>query len=110
VPSIEKYIERVDFKDQHFIGTIAFRSEELSLPDGSKMALGIDDGHWLLIYQKTSHAPFQTFKYNRHEDSLLVDQKIGGKEEFAIFKKYIAYFFGNAKVDDLVTLLPAEAG
>ncbi len=103
---IIEYLEKVEFRDKHFIGTIAFKNERISLPDGSKMALGIDDGHWVLIYQKEAGAHFQAFKYNRIENKIYVDKKPGGKETLLLFKKHLAYFFAHAGVEDLVTLLP----
>lgn len=106
MPVLARYLEKVDFQDKQFIGTIALRSEEITLPDGSKMALGIDDGHWVLVYQKAPGAPFQAFKYNQHENKIEVDQKPGGEREFKIFRKHIEYFFTHAEIEDLVTLLP----
>ncbi|MFC1540461.1 hypothetical protein ACFL4J_00300 [Candidatus Margulisiibacteriota bacterium] len=99
---------KVDLLDRQFMGTVAFRSEEFTLPDGSKMALGIDDGHWVLIYQGTAHAHFHVYKYDQEESKIYVDQKTGGKEEIKIFKKYLAYFFKHASVEDLVTLIPPK--
>jgi hypothetical protein len=103
------YVEKLDFKDQQFIGTVAFRNEEITLPDGSKMALGIDGGHWVLIYQKEAKAHFQVFKYDQNEGKIVVDQKPGGKAEIKLFKKYLTYFFKHAQVEDLVTILPTRS-
>jgi hypothetical protein len=103
---LNKYLEKIDFQDKQFVGTITLKSEEITLPNGSKMALGIDDGLWMLVYQKAPHAPFKAFKYNQHENKILVDQKPGGEEDLKDFKKLIKYFFAHAKVEDLVTLLP----
>lgn len=108
MPNILNYLEGVNLQDKEFIGTIAFRSEELSLLDGSKMALGIDDGLWVLVYQASPHAPFQAFKYDHNEKRIFLDQKTGGEEELQLFKKHLAYFFKHAKVEDLVTLLPPQ--
>ena len=106
MPVLNQYLERVDFQDKHFIGTIAFKSEEIALPDGSKMAVGIDDGLWMLVYQKAPNSPFKAFKYNQHENKILVDQKPGGEKDLQDFKNLIKYFFMHAKVEDLITLLP----
>ena len=106
MPELGKYLDRVDFQDKQFVGTITLKSEEISLPDGSKMALGIDDGLWMLVYQKAPHAPFKAFKYNQPENKILVDQKPGGEQDLKKFKDLIKYFFSRAKVEDLVTLLP----
>lgn len=103
---ILNYLEKVDFQDETFIGTIAFRSEELTLPDGSKMALGIDDGHWVLVYQEKTGSPFQVFEYDQHEQKIFLDKKPGGEKELKLFWKYLRYFFSHAEVEDLVTILP----
>jgi hypothetical protein len=103
---LDKHLTNIAFQDKQFIGTIAFRSEEITLPDGSKMALGIDDGHWVFIYQKSAHAHFQVFKYDQGENKIYLDQKAGGKEELKLLKKHLNYFFKHAQVEDLVTILP----
>lgn len=108
MPKVCDYLENVDFKDKNFVGTIAFRSEGISLPDGSKMAIGIDDGRWILVYQEKHGAPFQVIEYDQPERKILVDKKPGGRAEIALLKKRVAYFFDNAEVDDLVTLLPPQ--
>lgn len=110
MPILKNYLENIDFQDKRFIGTIALKNEELTLPDDSKMALGIDDGHWILIYQEKPASRFKVFKYDQHEDKLLVDQKPGGLTEKKNLKKHIAYFLSHAKVADLVTLLPPQPG
>jgi hypothetical protein len=107
--AIIKYLDKIDFQDQHFVGTITFKSEEIALPDESKMALGIDGGHWVLVYQRSPHGPFQMFKYDQREEKIFVDQKPGGAEEIKVFKKHLGYFLGHAEVEDLVTLLPPRS-
>lgn len=106
--TIDKYIENIDFYSRDFIGTVAFRSEDVHLPDGSKIALGIDDGHWVLVYQKSSHGHFKVFNYDHHEKKLFIDQKPGREKDLETFKKHIKYFFSHAIVNDLVTLLPPK--
>ncbi len=105
---IMNFLEKTDFRDKNFVGTVAFRNEELTLPDGSKMALGIDDGHWVLVYQAEAGKNFQVFEYDRHSGKLIVDKKPGEKEELKDFKRLVGYFFSHADVDDLVTLLPPQ--
>ena len=61
MPTINKYIANIDSINKQFIGTIAFKSEEITLPDGSKMALGLDDGHWVLIYQTGPNQKMEVF-------------------------------------------------
>ena len=106
MPNILQYIEKIEHLDKQFIGTIALKSEEITLPDGSKMALGMDDGHWVLVYQKGSHEPFRVYKYNQHEKQVMVDQKQGDKKALKTFKKHLGYFLANASVEDLVTFIP----
>lgn len=108
MPLLNKAIEKVDFTDKNFIGTITFRSEEITLPNGSKMALGIDDGHWLLVYQENSHAKLQIIKYDQKDNKIFIDQKPSGEEGLKLLKKHVIYFFKHAKTEDLVTLMPSE--
>lgn len=105
---LAKYLENIDFQDEKFIGTIAFRSEEFTLPDGSKMALGVDDGHWVLVYQEKAGSPFRVFECDWRQRKIVVDKKAGGENEFMLFKKLIAYLFSEVNVDDLVTILPPQ--
>jgi hypothetical protein len=104
--TIQNYIEKINFFDKQFVGTIAFRSEEITLPDNSKIAVGIDDGHWILIYQRVPGERFRVFSYDSHTDKLYIDQKLGNAEEYALFKERFNYFMESARVDDLVTILP----
>lgn len=108
VVKIAELLDNVEAVDRDFIGTIAFRNEELTLPDGSKVALGLDDGHWVLVYQSKSGAPFEVLDYNAHDRKLFVDKKIGGEKELARFRKIARYFMGHAQTTDLVTILPPE--
>ncbi len=108
MPILNKYLERVSFQNKEFIGTIAFKSEEITLPDGSKMALGIDDGIWLLICQKPAEPHIKVFKYDQQEQKIIVDQKASGEKDIIEFKKLLKYFFSNARVEDLVTILPPQ--
>jgi len=108
MPSINQVISDVKIEDQSFVGTIAFRSESLTLPDGSKMALGIDDGRWVLIWERPASKEFVCYEYNAHERKLLVDKKLGKKDDLALINRLISYFFENAKVEDLVTILPPK--
>jgi len=94
--------------DDRFVGTIAFNSENITLPDGSKMSLGIDDGHWVLVYQRHRGTAFEIFEYNMLQRKMLVDGRLGGTDEFRRFKELIRFFFANAAVDDLVTILPPQ--
>jgi len=106
MPKLAEFLETVELKDPKFIGTIAFRSEEVTLPNGSKMALGIDDGHWVLVYQEKTGAPFQVFECDWPERKILVDKRPGTAKDFKTFKNLISYFFSEAKTEELVTILP----
>ena len=105
---VSDYLQAVDFQDKQFVGTIALRSEELALPDGSKMALGIDGGHWVLIYQSGPGARFTAFSFDQHEHKITVDQKPGGEEEYKTFKQLVRYFLAHARCEDLTTILPPQ--
>lgn len=106
--SIIKSLDKVSALDKNFIGTITFRSEEITLPDGSKMALGIDDGHWVLVYQKSARGNFVVFNYVQADKKLTLDQKPGSAEDLKIFNNHLNYFLSHANVNDLVTLVPTK--
>ena len=108
MPNLKTALDSVINFDKQFVGTIAFRNEEIHLPDNSKMALGMDDGHWILVYQKSPGARFQAFSFDAHSGKLLVDQKAAAPEDYKNFKAYVNYFLANAKTEDLVTILPGE--
>lgn len=103
------YLANIDFQDKQFVGTIAFKSEEIALPDGSKMALGIDDGHWVLINQPAAGGHFQVYGFDSKGDKIFVDQKPGGEDDLKAFKKLVNYFLAHASSEDLVTILPPQA-
>lgn len=106
MPKLADQLAGVTMIDKDFIGTIAFRDEKLTLPDGSKMALGLDDGHWVLVYQERSGSSFKVYEYDQHHDKLMIDKKPGSAEEFKTFKKLVKSFYQGAEVADLVTILP----
>ncbi|OGC11871.1 hypothetical protein A3K48_05215 [candidate division WOR-1 bacterium RIFOXYA12_FULL_52_29] len=105
---ITELLEGIDVLDKKFIGTIAFRDEELTLPDGSKVALGLDDGHWVLVYQEKAGASFEIFDYSAHDRKLFVDKKPGGTGDLVRFKKIVHYFLAHGQTTDLITILPPE--
>jgi len=104
---LAEYLEKINFEDKNFVGTIALRSEEITLPDGSKIALGIDDGHWVLVYQEGAGKLFKVFEYDQHTKKLNLDTKPVEGEEFQQFKKLANYFVTSVHTEDLVTILPA---
>lgn len=106
--TIRESLAEVNIEDESFVGTVAFRSESQSLPDGSKIALGIDDGRWVLIWQKPGSREIICFEYNSRDRKLLVDKKLGGSEELEQMNRLVSYFFENADIDDLVTILPPK--
>jgi len=106
---LNQHLSNIHFTDKHFIGTVALKNEEIKLPDGSKMALGIDDGHWVLIYEKPPKHDLKVYKYDNHEQRLMVGQKQGSAEDLETFKDHLDYFFNNVRTEDLVTLLPPGA-
>lgn len=106
--SINKTIADVKIEDEDFVGTIAFRSENHTLPDGSKVALGIDGGRWVLIWQKPDSKDIVCFEYNSHDRKLLVDKEQGGREDLDRMNRLIEYFFQKADTNDLVTILPPK--
>jgi hypothetical protein len=106
---LANYLETVDVCDQKFVGTIAFRNEELTLPDGSKLALGVDGCHWVMVYQEQPGARFQIIEYDQQAGRIVIDKKPGGEDELKIFKQRLRYFFEHARVDDLVTIMPPRA-
>ena len=104
MPSIQEGILSVKEHDKKFAGTIAFRNEKLTLPDGSKVALGIDSERWVVLYQKVSSAPFVMYEYNASNDFLLVDKKPGTKDDFKVLTKIVNYFISKAEISDVVTI------
>jgi hypothetical protein len=94
--SLNTILDGVNNQDKHFIGTITFKSEDLALPNGSKMALGIDDGHWVLIVQHAAASDMKVFQYDQHEQKIIVDQKTGNEKDVAEFKDQLRYFFQHA--------------
>jgi hypothetical protein len=105
---VSSYLEKTELLDKDFIGTIAFKSEELTLPDGSKMALGIDGGHWVLVYQEKPGSLFQVYECDWQEKKIVVDKKSGSAADLASFKRLVNYLFANSQVEDLVTILPPQ--
>ncbi|MCU0640870.1 MAG: hypothetical protein MUC35_02135 [Candidatus Margulisbacteria bacterium] len=105
---LANYLETVDVRDRQFVGTIAFRNEELTLPDGSKLALGADSGHWVMVFQEQPGAAFEIIEYDQHSGKVFVDKKPGGPAELKRFKQRLRYFFAHARVADLVTIVPPQ--
>ena len=108
MPSVNQLLSGVKLEDHNFTGTIAFKSERITLPDGSKMALGIDDGRWVLINEEASNGKITCYEYNSHEERLLVDKQLGTKEDLVAMSRRLSYFFVNANAEDLVTIFPPE--
>ena len=93
-------------ENHQFVGTIAFKSEEITLPDGSTMALGIDCGHWVLVYQRKKGAAFVVYDYDSDTKAFRADKMPGTRYDFQQMRQLIKYFFASARDEDLVTILP----
>lgn len=104
MPTIKQSLSQVTNIDKEFAGTIAFRNEKLSLPDGSKVAVGIDGEIWVIVYQEAPHTPFIVCEYNAETQVLIVDNKKGLEEDLEKVKKIVNYFLEHAEVDDVVTI------
>jgi len=104
VPTIKQNISHITNINKEFTGTIAFRNEKLCLPDGSKVAIGIDGERWVIVYQEAPHTPFVVCEYNAEKQTALIDKKHVEAETLDRIKKIVAYFFEHAEVDDLVTI------
>ena len=108
MPTIKQSLSQVADKNREFAGTIAFKNETLSLPDGSKIAIGMDGERWVIIYQEIPQAPFVMYEYNAAKHSVVIDKKLGSSQDLIKVKKLVNYFFAHAEVDDLVTIESRE--
>lgn len=104
MPTIKQDISHVTSVDKDFVGTIAFKNEKLSLPDGSKVAIGMDGSIWVIVYQEAPHMPFVVCEYNAEKNTVVVDKKLGGSGDMDKIKKIVNSFFEQAEIDDLVTI------
>lgn len=104
MPTIKQDISHVTSIDKDFIGTVAFKNEKLSLPDGSKVAIGIDGSRWVIVYQEALHTPFVVYEYNAENNTVIIDKKMGGSGDMDKVKKIVNSFFEHAEIDDLVTI------
>lgn len=109
MPSVSQSLSNIPATDKHFVGTVAFRNEKLTLPDGSKVAIGIDGDLWVIVYQHAPKTSFVVYEYNASKGTVIVDKRPGHAEDKERVKTIVDYFFENAQVDDLVTIEP-EAG
>lgn len=109
MPSIKNSLSHVSKLNKEFTGTVALRNEKLCLPDGSKVAVGIDGDHWVIVYQGAPKAPFIVYEYHATKQSIFVDKKPGNEQDLVKVKQIMNYFFEQADIDDVVTI-EAEAG
>ncbi len=107
MPTIKQEISHVTSIDREFVGTVAFKNEKLCLPDGSKVAIGMDGAQWVIVYQEAPHKPFVVCEYNAEKNTVIIDKHVGGSDDMARVKKIMHSFFEHAEIDDLVTI---EAG
>lgn len=106
MPTIKQGIGHVTNIEEEFMGTIAFRNEKITLPDGSKVAIGIDGERWVIVYQTGPKMPFVVYEFNAKKQTVIVDKKLGSPEEIEKVREIVKYFFENAQVDDVVTIEP----
>ena len=109
MPSIKQSISTVARIDREFTGTVAFRNEKLTLPDGSKVAIGIDGERWVIVYQQALKSPFIIYEYNSSRATLLIDKKHGSPQDMERVMQIVSYFFENAEVEDVVTIESGRA-
>ncbi len=105
MPTISQNLSNVSLVDREFSGTVAFRNEKLTLPDGSKVAIGIDDDLWVIVYQRSANTPFMVYEFNAKKKTVVVDKRPGEAADIQAVRKIINYFFEHADVDDLVTIV-----
>lgn len=104
MPTIKQNLSHITNVDREFAGTVAFKNEKLSLPDGSKVAIGMDGGFWVIVYQEAPHLPFVVCEYDAEKQTVIIDKKAGGSSDLAKARKIVNYFFEHAQLDDLVTI------
>jgi hypothetical protein len=104
MPSIKQGLSLVNTIDREFAGTVAFKNDKLCLPDGSKVAIGIDCDLWVLVYQKFSGENITVYEFNSKTGTTLVDKKLGTDNDKAFVRKVIKYFFEHADMDEVVTI------
>jgi hypothetical protein len=107
MPSIKQSLSGVSSLNREFTGTVAFRNEKLSLPDGSKVAIGIDGERWVIVYQESPNLPFIVYEFNANKQLVIVDKKMGETKDIERVKVIVNYFFEHTDVDDVMTI---EAG
>ncbi len=108
MPSIHQGLSQVPNIDKEFVGTVALRNEKITLPDGSKVAIGIDGDHWVIVYQSAPHQPFAMYEFNASKKTVLVDKIPGSAPDIEKVRQIVNYFFANTDVDDVVTINPEE--
>jgi len=106
MPTIKQELSHVSLTDMEFIGTVALKNDKLSLPDGSKVAIGMDDGRWVIVYQQAPQLPFILYEFNAGRNTVVVDKKPGGARDYEKVHEIVRYFFEQAEIDDVVTIEP----
>jgi len=106
MPTIKQNLAFVSRTDREFVGTVAFKNEKLCLPNGSKLALGIDGSRWVIVFQQAPNEPFIVYEYSADKQTVLVDKNVGGPEDIKRVRQLVAYFFDHAQIDDVVTIVP----
>jgi len=109
MPTLRESLKGISYEDSNFVGTISFKDETKALPDGSKIALGVDDGRWILLYQRVPpKGTIVMYEYNSIKKFILVDKKEGTHIDLREMNKLISYFLDNARVEDVITAMPPK--
>ncbi len=94
---------------KHFSGTVTLRDDDRTLPDGSKMSLGVDGRRWVLLYQMSTSATFQQYLYDAETGYIEVDGSRGSVADVHVMMRHIDYFFAHTNREELVTLQGSPA-
>jgi hypothetical protein len=108
MPTIKQDLSAVSKINREFSGTVAFKNERITIPDGSKVAIGMEGPFWVIVYQEAPGRPFIVYEYNVETELLLTDKKQAGPDDLEKVKKTVNFFFEHAEIDDLVTIEGGE--
>jgi hypothetical protein len=108
MPTIKHDLSLVSDINKEFAGTVAFKNEKICLPDGSKVAIGMDGPLWVIVYQEAASKPFVVCEYNVETDSVIIDKKTGTLDDLEKVKEWVNFFFEHAEIDDLITIESEE--
>ena len=106
VQSIRDCLSLSGLRERDFNGTVTFRDDHTTLPDGSKMSLGIERGRWVVLIQGSSHQHIRCYMYNAENGHIEVDGVPGTIGDVSAMMKHIEYFLEHVRTEDLVTIPP----